>query len=676
MAAITSTGLGSGMDINGLVTKLVDAEKAPVVNRLDKAEATLQAKISAYGTFKSALSSVKDSLGTLGKLQTFQKVNATSSDTASLTATAGVNADQGSYKLEVQKLAQSHALSSKSYDSASAVVGTGTLTIKFGTTQYDSSTDAYQGFTQNADKGTLSLDINSSNNTLTGVRDAINKAAAGVTASIVYNGSGYQLVLNSSDTGAKNSLQISVSDTGDSNNADASGLSALVFNQNATNLSQNQAAQDAQLSINGLVVTSETNTVKEALKGVSINLLQAQAGKTITLDVSQSDTDISSAINNFVGKFNDLVKNVSASASYDSVNKTAGVLLGESAVLSTMSRLRAQISNPVSGLTGSVRSLNDLGIATQKDGTLSFDSSKLSKAYATDRNSVAALFAVIGRPSDSASIYVSSSKDTVAGIYAVNITQAASQAVFTGDTLTGTFPISVDSSNDSLKVKVNGVESGTINLTQGSYASGTDLAAELQSRFNGDSYLKSGGAAVKVSFINNQFQIQSTLYGSASRVEITQVGTNTFSTLGLSAGLGISGVDVAGTIDGNEATGNGQVLTANTGNSKGLSVLMDGTQTGSRGTVNFTRGLIEQFGNLLTSSLDTTGTLAVRAKGLNTSISDITRQRTDLSKRMDTYQTMLYTKFNAMDSIVGKLQATSSYLTQQINALNSANSQK
>ncbi|MGI9213931.1 MAG: flagellar filament capping protein FliD, partial [Methylococcaceae bacterium] len=352
------------------------------------------------------------------------------------------------------------------------------------------------------------------------------------------------------------------------------------------------------------------------------------------------------------------------------------VLLGESAVLSTMSRLRAQISNPVSGLTGSVRTLNDLGIATQKDGTLTFDSSKLSKAYASDRNSVAALFAVMGRPSDSASIYVSSSKETVAGTYAVNITQAASQAVFTGDTLTGTFPISVDSSNDTLKVKVNGVESGMISLTQGSYASGTELAAELQSRFNGDSDLKSGGAAVKVSFINNQFQIQSTLYGSTSKVEITQVNTNTFSTLGLRTGLGTSGTDVAGTIDGEEATGNGQVLTANTGNSKGLSVLMDGTQTGSRGTVNFTRGLMEQLSNLLTSSLDTTGTLAIRAKGLNTSISDITRQRTDLSKRMDTYQTQLYTKFNAMDSIVGKLQATSSYLTQQISALNSASSQK
>ncbi len=910
MASITSTGLGSGMDINGLVTKLMEAERTPVVTRLDKAEAKIQAKISALGTFKSSLSSVRDSLSALGKLQTFQKVNATSSDTGLLTATAGVNADPGSYKLEVQTLAQNHALSTKAYDSANAVVGTGTLTIKFGTTQYDANSDTYQGFTQNPDKGTLTLNIDSSNNTLTGIRDSINKVAAGVTASIVYNGSGYQLVLNSSDSGAKNSMQISVTDTMDSSNTDDAGLSVLAFNQDVTHLTQNQTAQDAKLLINGLAVSSSTNTIGDALKGVTLNLQQAQVGKTITLAVSKSDTDISSALGNFVGKFNELVKNVNAAASYDTQTRSAGVLLGESSVINTMSRLRAEISKSVSGLSGGIRNLSDIGITTQKDGTLNFDTSKLSKAYATDPHSVTALFAVVGRPTDSSSVYVSSTKDTVAGRYSVNIAQPATQGLLTGLSATGPFVIGSD--NDTFRIKVNGLESGEIALTQGNYASGNELAAELQSRINGDNSLKSGNASVRVSYVNNQFRIQSNDYGSSSSVEITQVDIRSTTTLGLQVMVGESGRDVAGNIsdqadaravltgssiaslvvdadndtfrikvEGVEsgsinltrttygsgyalaaeiqtqidqdltlksagvgvevayvnnriqiqsrrsgessqleitqvdtsmassvglgvakgtvtippatqgflvgdrvtttifpvnigATGNtlkikvdgvasgnlvlpdatydsgsnlataleslinadsqlrasgasvkvgymndqfqiqstrygndslveiaqidsntaetlglrvstgvagtglqgmGQVLTATTGNASGLSLLIDGSQAGSRGTVDFTRGLVEQLNTILGSSLDGTGTLAVRTKGLNTSITEITRQRTSLSKRMDGYQAQLYTKFNAMDSIVGKLQATSTYLTQQINALNTANKQ-
>jgi len=144
MASITSTGLGSGMDINGLVTKLTEAERSPIATRLDKEEAKIQARISAYGTFKSALSSVRDSLSGLGKLQTFQKINTTSSDASILTATANANADLGQYRVEVKQLAQHHALSSKAYDTGGAVVGTGTLTIKFGTTG--------SSFTQNPDR--------------------------------------------------------------------------------------------------------------------------------------------------------------------------------------------------------------------------------------------------------------------------------------------------------------------------------------------------------------------------------------------------------------------------------------------------------------------------------------------------------------------------------------------
>ena len=145
--------------------------------------------------------------------------------------------------------------------------------------------------------------------------------------------------------------------------------------------------------------------------------------------------------------------------------------------------------------------------------------------------------------------------------------------------------------------------------------------------------------------------------------------------LGLATGIGVAGHNVTGTINGEVAEGDGQVLTAISGSAKGLSLLMEGSRTGTRGTVDFTRGIMEQINSVLSAALDNNGMLAVRTKGLGTSITDITRQRTDLSTRMETYQRQLYIRFNAMDSMMGKLQATSTYLTQQINALNAANKQ-
>lgn len=679
MSTITSTGLGSGMDINGLVTKLVDAERAPMTTRLDKKEASLQAKISAFGSFKSSLSSLQDSLSVLGKLKTFQSVATTSSDSSVVTATANANADLGSYKVQVKQIAQNHALATnKVYNAVTDVIGSGSLTIKFGTTTYTSD-GKYDSFSVNPDKASVNLTIDSTNNTLTGVRDAINKANAGVNASIVYNGTGYQLVLNSTESGAKNSLQVETSDS-DGANTDSAGLSALAFNKDVTNLIENQKAQDAKLTINGLEVTSSANAVDKALKGITLNLQQAQAGKTISIDVNQSDTDINTAVTNFVGKFNDMLKVVSTSASYDAQNRTAGALLGESSVLSTVARLKSELSKPVPGLSGSVKSLVDIGVSIQKDGTLSFDSSKLSKAYATDRMSVAALFSVVGRPSDSSIVYVASDSITSTGSYAVNITQAASQGYIKGGVVSGdNGAFTIDDNSNKLKLKINGVASGDIVLTKSTYSSGTALAAELQTRINGDDALKMGGVGVKVSYVNNQFMIQSNQYGSDSQVEITEIGTQTESVLGFqkasSLTEGTGGQDVAGTIGGVAARGQGQLLTATSGDANGLSLFVDDTRTGDRGAVNFSHGIMEEFKSILTSALSNDGLVTIRTKGITASIDGIAKQRTGLDKRMAAYQAQLLTKFNAMDSILGKLQSTSSYLTQQITAMNASNKQ-
>ncbi|WP_077732471.1 flagellar filament capping protein FliD [Methylocaldum sp. 14B] len=682
MAGITSTGLGSGLNISSMVSQLVQAERAPFAARLDRQEAEIQSKISSFGNFKSALSAFRDSLSALKNLSSFQKIGATSSDSSIVSASAESNADLGNYKIEVKQLAQSHALATGYFASANAVVGTGTLTLKFGTTDYTPPVDAtpgsYNGFTQNRDKGTLTLEIDSSNNTLSGIRDAINNAKAGVTAVIVNDSGGSRLVLNSSETGAENSLQISVADD-DGNSVDASGLSVLSFNVAAANLQQTQMALDSKIAINGLEVTNASNTIKDALKGVTLNLQSAQSEKIVNVSVSQSNDDIKKLIEGFVKSFNELAKTDRSLTGYDAAQKAGGILQGDPTVRGGMGQLRSELGRFIQGLEGSAKTLAHIGIRTQRDGTLNLDSSKLNEALNADRSSVAALFAAIGRPTDSGVIYSSNTVDTKPGTYAVNITQAATQGFLNGGAVNS---LVVDGDNDTFKIKVDGVLSADITLTQATYSNHAALAAEIQSRINGDSALKAKGISVGVSYddVNNRFVIQSKNYGSESQVEITQVDINSEATLGLklasSSTEGTGGMDVAGSIGGLEATGKGQELTATAGDAQGLKLLISDTKTGDRGEVGFSRGLIERLDKVLAGLLDSKGAIKARTDGLEKNLEKIQESRERLESRMSDFEKRLLDRFNKMDALLGQFQSISSYLSQQLAALPLANQNK
>lgn len=663
MASITSTGLGSGMDIKSLVSSLVTAEGTPATKRLDKQEAKLTTQISSYGSLKSAMSSFQSSLSGLKNLSTFQKLSAVSSDTAIITTSATSNADLASYNLEVKQLAKSQTLASSAFSSATSTVGAGTLTIKFGTTTYDPLTDIYTGFAQDGNKGTLTLNIDSTNNTLAGLSEAINKAKAGVTAVVVTDTSGSRLVLNSTETGANSSMEISVTDTGDSNNTDASGLSALAFNAAATNMTQNQASQDAKLAINGLDILSSSNTVNTALKGLTLNLQQAQPGKIVTVGVSQNNTDIATAVDSFVKGFNELVKIVNPLTTYDKTTQKGGVLQGDATLGSAMASLRSELGNMVSGLNGSAKSLADIGITTQKDGTLALDSTKLNSQLTSNRSGVTAVFAVLGRPSNSNVSFSSSTIDTKAGQYAIDITQAAAQGVLNAAAPTS---LTVGAGADTFDIKVDGTQSGTIALTQKTYASYAELATEMQSRINSDSAIKAKGVSVGVTYDagNNRMVFTSKSYGASSQVEIT---ANTTTTLGLSIAAGVAGQDVAGTIGGLTATGKGRELTSTAGNPTGLKLLISDNTIGAKGTVDFSRGLIERLDKVTTGLLSKTGTLTSRTDGLQKGLTKITKERAQLADRLNSLEKRLYERFNRMDTLLGRMQSTSSYLQQQLN---------
>ncbi|MGR9051535.1 MAG: flagellar filament capping protein FliD, partial [Gammaproteobacteria bacterium] len=638
------------------VDGLVAAERQPQEFLLTREESSLQAKISSFGTFKSALSDFRASLAGLRTESRFNVLKATSGDPDIFSASASPNAEPGHFNIEAKQLAQAHSLASSGFTGADAVVGAGTLTIKFGTTDYDSETDTYNGFTQNPDHGVLSLTLDNSNNTLTGLRDAINEAEAGVSASIIYDGGAYRLVLSSEDTGAENSLQISVDD---------SSLSAFEFNASATNMTQTQQALDAVMSINGLDVTNASNTFSDTIKGVSIDLNQAEPGRIVKLDIAASTGDVVDALTKFVESFNALNESVKSLSSYDADTKTASVLLGDGTLRTGMGQIRSVLGSIVSGLENtSVRTLNDLGISTQADGSLKFDSAKVTAALKSDPAGVTAVFAVLGRPEHSGVKYLSSSDDTPTGKYAVNITQAATQGILNGAANSISSLTVSTGVNDTFKIKVDGTQSGEIQLTEGTYASASDLAAEIQARINGDASLKAGGARVQVTYdaADNRFIITSAAYGAESSVEVTEASTGN---IGVAVGVGTAGTDVDGTIGGIAAEGDGQTLTA----SNGLELFIEGGLNGDLGIVNFSRGLMERLDNVLGGLLDSDGLLAAKTEGLQKSLNQIDDKRQALNDRIAKFEQRLLNQFNAMDALLGQLQGTGAFLSQQLASL-------
>lgn len=667
MASVSSLGIGSGLDLASIVTGLVGAERAPTESRLAAKEQDITADLSAFGLLRSSLSTFQGSLASLTTSTAFNAKSITTSDASVFTTTLSNTAAVGSYSVETTALAKTHSLATNSataFTSPDDIIGTGTLTIKFGTT----TTGPYS-FTQDTSKATQAITVSAANQntTVSGLRDYINANAFGVQAAVVNDGNGYRLTLTSKSTGAQNSMEITVTSDGDADDTDNAGLSQLAFNASAQgSLEQTVAAQDAALKINGLNITRETNTVEDAIDGVTLNLLKADVGNTVLVNVTENNDTAKDSIQGLVDGYNSLIETLNTLTNYNPETSEAGVLIGDFTVRNIRAQLRGVIGNTVSQLTGNVRLLADIGITTNSDGTLTLDSSKLSSVIASNPSEVQALFAFQGRPTDPDISYSASTASTLAGNYDVDITTIATQGVFNGATVNS---LDIDVDNDEFTIIVDGVTSESITLSQGTYASGAILAAHIQAQINDDANLKAAGVSVVVAHdtINNEFDITSQRYGSASKVEFFAIDTNTTTDLGFSGGGGgIDGLDVAGTINGFAATGSGQVLTSTASNSNGLALLISAGSTGNRGTVSFSRGMAETLDSLIGNLLKTDGLIESRENGLQKGLDDIADDRTQLEIRISSIEARLIRQFSTLDQLVSNLKTTSSFLSSQL----------
>ena len=356
-ALITSTGIGSGLDIGAIVSSLTTSFGAAQTAQLTNQETSLDAQVSAYGTFTAALDTLKLALPALEDPSQLAGFDANVADKNIASATTSSDAVAGQYSLQVNNLATSAILTSKPQTSAAAALGSGTLTVAVGS-------------------HSIAITIDATNSSLSGIAAAINSAPnnPGVTASIITTTSGSRLVLTGTATGAANAITVTPSG-GDG------GLAALA-------LTQTQAAQDASFSINGFPATSASNVVSSAITGVSIHLLQASAVDTPTLlTVSPDTTSAQASIDKFVTAVNGVLSSIQTLSGYDPSTQTAGPLNGNATLQAFQNQLQSILGKFSNG-TGGVKSLSDLGITAGTDGSYAVDDTKLGNALSANLASI------------------------------------------------------------------------------------------------------------------------------------------------------------------------------------------------------------------------------------------------------------------------------------------------
>lgn len=375
VASSSSAGAagGSVIDVNSLVSELVAATEAPQQSLIASETSKVTTEISALGTLKSALSTFQSSLTPLSTPSAFNAETASSSDQTVFTATAGSGAVAGSYGVTVSSLASAQQLLSGALGAdSSASIGTGTLTLAVGGSSFN-------------------VAIDSTNDTVAGIAGAINSATGntGIAATVIQGTQGAHLLLSSTQTGAANTISVTETDGG-------TGLSALTYaGSPSANYTQNAAAADASFTVAGVSYTSASNTVNNAITGVTLNLLGTTgSGTNATLTVANDTSTTLTNIQGFVAAYNTLQAALSGLGSYDSSSGTAGPMLGNPVLTGAQSQIRQALYSLVG--SSSYNSLASIGITTQSDGSLAVNSATLQTALATNFSAVSQLFSGSG----------------------------------------------------------------------------------------------------------------------------------------------------------------------------------------------------------------------------------------------------------------------------------------
>lgn len=382
MGIVSSTGVGSGIDIQSLVTSLATSEGQPAKDTITSQQNKINTRLSGLGTLKSSLSTFETAVNKLKTGSLFKTHTASSSDETILKATASTGSVTGTYAVEVTQLAKAQkSISSSEFASTAAVVGTGTLSFT-----------ATSG-------ASFDITVNSGNDTLVGLRDAINSSSNNTfaTASIINvdnaagTGTISKLVLTAKNSGKANAFTVSGSDD-DGDSTDASGLSQIF----STNLTEQTAAADAIISVDGQTATRSSNSMTDVLPGTTLDLQSVSAGKTVNVSIGVDNAAITQTITDFVSAYNTLHTTTKSLGVYggstDGSGAGNGALIGDATLRYVTSQLRQDATNVVSSVTGNNNSLAMIGVTIDKNGVMALDSSKLNSVLSSDIQAVSDVF--------------------------------------------------------------------------------------------------------------------------------------------------------------------------------------------------------------------------------------------------------------------------------------------
>ncbi len=660
--ALSINGVVSGLDTDNIVKGLLDIQQQQL-DRMALRKTEIQQKQAAFKTIETRLLSLRADTGVLSRNTNnpLTKLGVVASDPEAISSTATASAVPGVYRLTVDSTAQAHQVASQGFVDPDAEITQGTFEIRLGSGDLKSIT------------------IDSNNNTLAGLASAINSSGAGVSASIVQDSSGgaapYRLLLSSTKTGASNAITVT-------NSLAASAGSAV---QPAINfLNPVQAPSDARVTMGSgagaLSVTSNTNQFKDVIAGVSFDLLQANSGDSVTLTVSKDNSAAVSAVQSFVDSFNGVLQFIDDNSKYNADTNQGGVFLGNQSSARIAQTLRNTVQNVVPGANPLANRLSTVGISFNDSGRLVLDKSKLERALSgnvegVDAEDVKKLFAFGGESTSSGISFVLGSSRTKAptGGVGVNISQAAEQATVTGATALGASTV-ITAANRTLQLTLDG-KTATVSLSEGTYTA-QQLADHLESVINDSAELP--GRTIKAGLSGGFLQLTSATYGTSSGLTIVD-GTSV-TDLGLTAGQKDNGRDVVGNFVVNGKTevavGRGRILSGDPDNENTadlqLSVTLSPGQViaGVEGTVTVSRGLAsaldQAIGQLLNSE---TGILTAADDGYDKQIESVQKSIDRQKTLFDLQEASIRKQFQALESAISQMNATSSYLGGQLSSL-------
>ncbi|MEZ6130163.1 MAG: flagellar filament capping protein FliD [Planctomycetaceae bacterium] len=662
----TIDGLNSGLDTEAVIQGLLDIQKTHI-DRLSLKKQDVQSERAAFQALEARLVNFRSSATRLARTQNnvFEARTVSVSDESAIVASASSSAASGIYQLTVESLAQAHQVASQGFSDADSEITHGTFIVQQGS------------------RPPLEITIDDTNDTLQGLADSINLAQSGVSASIVQDGtsgSPFRLLLTSSKTGEANAITVT-------NNLAASSGGAVqpTFDfgnpvQEATN-----AAVRLGTGTGAFTVQSETNRIDNLISGVTLDLLQADAGRPITVQVAQDTETGVSAVQDFVDSYNSLVDFIAENTGYNTESNEAGLLLGNRSLIQIESEIQAALNSIVPGLSSSVNRLSTIGIRVNDNGKLSFNSSTLQKALNGETDGVTArdvrrLFALDGTSTNPNIQFVLGTANTQASADAIEIdvTRAAERASIAATSALSASTV-IDGTNKELTITIDNAEL-TVTLAEGTYTT-AELASELESVINSHTDAKGRQVSVGLQddgFGSDQLTITSETYGGSSQVTINS--GSAMAALGFSGTENDQGVDVEGHFIVNgvieEATGSGRLLSGkkDNANTEDLQVRITMTASqviaGAEGEMTISRGFASRLDQVIGDMLDSeTGifkTVNDRFVAESDSIDSTIERQQEL---YDKQEQNLIAQFIALETALGELQSTSSFLTAQFASL-------